>query len=132
MTHRLLGEPARSRSPDNGRYLPPGGHASCRPPLAASGSHRPGDRGLASIRKPRITAALAALCLAALAAGCEMAPPLTRGPDPSAPGAASPAAPSGDRPQLSVRVDGNRLVDGNGSLLRLLGVNRPGMDVLTP
>src|SRR5207244_1356868 len=33
---------------------------------------------------------------------------------------------------LSIHVAGNRLVDGSGRVVRLLGVNRPGMDVLTP
>jgi endoglucanase len=40
------------------------------------------------------------------------------------------AAASG-APALSIRVKGNRLVDGTGKTVRLLGVNRPGMDVRT-
>jgi hypothetical protein len=42
----------------------------------------------------------------------------------------SPPPPSGAS-TLSVRVVGNHLVNGQGQTIRLLGVDRPGMDVLT-
>ena len=42
-----------------------------------------------------------------------------------------PGLPAGPKP-LSIRVDRNRLTDANGRTVRLLGVNRPGRDVLFP
>jgi hypothetical protein len=53
-------------------------------------------------------------------------PPTTTSPPPPPPTTTSPPP-----PMLSIHVVGNHLVNGQGQTIRLLGVDYPGMDVLT-
>lgn len=92
---------------------------------------------MASSRTQRIAAVVGALTVAALATGFGAVPgtasaALPRFAQPDAGERAfDPRQGSARSTVLSIRVVDNRLVDGAGRVVRLLGVNRPGMDAIT-